>query len=334
MTGMEMRAAKIVQPGGVEVLEVQKVAKPQPGVSDVLVRVHASALNRADILQRRGKYPAPRGVHPDIPGMEFAGEVEACGSLVSLWKAGDRVMGLVGGGAHAEYVVAHERTLAEIPSHLSWEEAAAIPEAFITAHDALWIQAGLRPNERVLIHAVGSGVGLAATQIAHAMNALSSGTSRTADKLQRARAYGLDSGFAISGNPTAEDGQQWAAGGAFDVVLDLVGGPYTNASLHALAPKGRIILIGTMGGARGELDLGLMLGRRARLVGTVLRSRPLEEKISVTLSFAREVLPLFARGILRPVIDSVFDLSDIGRAHDRMESNETFGKVILRVAKP
>jgi NADPH:quinone reductase len=334
MTGMEMRAARILQPGGVEVLQVQTFAKPQPGVCDVLVRVHASALNRADILQRRGKYPAPRGVHPDIPGMEFAGEVEACGSLVSLWKAGDRVMGLVGGGAHAEYVVAHERTLAEIPSHLSWEEAAAIPEAFITAHDALWIQAGLRPNERVLIHAVGSGVGLAATQIAHAMNALSSGTSRTADKLQRARAYGLDSGFAISGNPTAEDGQQWAAGGAFDVVLDLVGGPYTNASLHALAPKGRIILIGTMGGARGELDLSLMLGRRARLVGTVLRSRPLEEKISVTLSFAREVLPLFARGILRPVIDSVFDLSDIGQAHDRMESNETFGKVILRVAKP
>ena len=159
MPGMEMRAAKIVRPGGVEVLEVGQVAGPQPGMSDVLVRVQTSALNRADILQRRGKYPAPRGVPPDIPGMEFAGEVEACGSLVSLWKTGDRVMGLVGGGAHAEYLVAHERTLAGIPPNLSWEEAAAIPEAFITAHDALWIQAGLRPSERVLIHAVGSGVG-------------------------------------------------------------------------------------------------------------------------------------------------------------------------------
>ena len=328
-----MRAATITEPGAVEVLQVAEVPTPQPGAFDVLVRIRASALNRADILQRRGQYPAPPGAPADIPGLEFAGEVASAGPLVSLWKPGNRIMGLTGGGAHAEYLVAHERTLAEIPKNLSWEEAAAIPEAFITAHDALWVQAGLRPNERVLIHAIGSGVGLAAAQLANAMRAFSFGTSRTPDKLQQAKAYGLDGGFVVPGIPTAEDGRRWASDGAFDVILDLVGGPYTNASLHALAPKGRIVLIGTMAGARSELDLGLMLGRRAHMMGTALRARPLEEKISVTRAFAKEVVPLFIRGMLHPAIDSTFDLSEIRAAHERMESNKSFGKIVLRIAQ-
>ena len=327
-----MRAVAIRSFGGPEVLEVRTLPKPLPQGSDVLVRVRASALNRADVLQRRGLYPPPPGV-TDIPGLEFAGELEAIGTAVQLWKPGQRVIGLVAGGAHADYLVAHERTLAPAPQNLTWPELAAIPEAFITAHDALWTQAGLRPNERVLIHAVGSGVGLAALQLTRAINAVPFGTSRTAGKLQKAKALGLEAGFDVPGAATPETGKQWAANGGFDVILDLVGGAYTNASLHALAPRGRIMLVGTMAGARSELDLALMLHKRAIMIGTVLRARPLEEKIAVTHAFARELLPLFSRGILRPIIDSEFSMADVRQAHQRMESNESFGKVVLRMSE-
>ncbi len=325
----QMTAVLIEGAGDSSVLRVSRLPRPDVGRSEVLVRVQASALNRADILQRKGKYPAPPGSPANIPGLEFAGEVASVGSDVQLWKSGDRVMGLVGGGAHAEYVAVHERTLARIPPELSFEEAAAIPEAFITAHDALWIQAALRPSERVLIHAAGSGVGLAAIQLTRAMNATPLGTTRTAEKLQRAREYGLEDGFIVSNSPSAEDGKQWGSSGALDLVIDLVGGPYTNASLHALAQQGRVMLIGTMGGPKAELDLPLMLAKRVRLIGTVLRARPLEEKIALTRRFATEVLPLFSAGILRPVIDSRFDLREIRSAHARMESNQTFGKIVL-----
>ena len=324
-----MNAVVITRPGGPEVLEIKALAKPQPEATEVLVRVYGSALNRADLLQRRGLYPAPPGAPADIPGLEFAGEVESTGPAVQLWKSGQRVMGLVGGGAHAEYVVVHERTLCEIPANLSWEQAAAIPEAFITAHDALWLQAALRPCERVLIHAVGSGVGLAALQLTRAMNAIPFGTSRSPDKLERARALGLEGGFFVLDSPTPDTGKTWSAEGGFDVVIDLVGGEYTNASLHALAPRGRIMLIGTIGGAKSGIDIGLMLGKRAHMIGTVLRARPLEEKIAVSRRFATEVVPLFARDVLKPVIDSCFDLREIRKAHERMESNQTFGKVVL-----
>ena len=326
-----MNAILITRPGGPDVLELKAVPKPLPQAGEVLVRVRASALNRADLLQRRGLYPAPPGAPADIPGLEFAGEVEATGSAVQLWKPGQRVMGLVGGGAHAEYLVAHERTLCEVPPNLSWEQAAAIPEAFITAHDALWVQAALRPCERVLIHAVGSGVGLAALQLTRALNAIPFGTSRTPDKLERAKTFGLEGGFVVPDSPTADTGKIWSAGGGFDVVMDMVGGEYTNASVRGLAMLGRIMLIGSMGGAKSGIDLGMMLGKRAHMIGTMLRARPLEEKIAVSRRFAKEVVPLFARGVLKPVIDSCFDLRNIRQAHERMESNETFGKVILRM---
>lgn len=331
MSNQQMRAAVITAAGGPEALQVLTVPRPIPQQSEVLVRVRASALNRADLLQRRGLYPAPPGVPTDIPGIEFAGEVVATGPRVQLWNLGQRVMGLVGGGAHAEYLVAHERTVAELPSNLSWEDAAGIPEAYITAHDSLWIQAGLRPDERVLIHVVGSGVGIAAVQLTRGMNAIPFGTSRTADKIDRAKEYGLESGFVVPTPPTREDAKRWTADGAFDVILDLAGGAYASASLHALAPRGRIMLIGTMAGQRTEVELGLMLSKRARMMGTVLRSRPLEEKIAATQAFAKEVIPLFARGVLRPVIGSEFNLADVRRAHERMESNQSFGKIILRM---
>lgn len=326
-----MLAVVISRPGPPDVLEIRGTVRPVPQTSEVLVRVRASALNRADLLQRRGHYPAPPGVPADIPGMEFAGEVESVGDAVQLWKPGQRVMGLIGGGAYAEYLVAHERTLIEVPRNLSWEQAASIPEAFITAHDALWGQAGLRPSERVLIHAVGSGVGLAALQLARAMQAIPFGTSRTQDKIDRAKEYGLEAGFAVPNAPTVEDSKAWSATGVFDVVIDLTGGPYVNASLRALARRGRIMLVGTVAGSKAEIDLGLALSKRARITGTVLRARPLEEKIAVSRLFAKEVVPLFAQGILRTVIDSEFSLRDVRHAHERMESNESFGKIVLRI---
>jgi putative PIG3 family NAD(P)H quinone oxidoreductase len=324
-----MSAVVIARPGGPEVLEIRQVQRPSPQASEVLVRVRASALNRADLLQRRGLYPAPAGVPADIPGLEFAGEVAETGAAVQLWTPGDRVMGLIAGGAQAQYSVAHERTIAEIPSSLTYEQAAAVPETFITAHDSLWKQAALRPGERVLIHAVASGVGLAAAQLTRALNATAVGTSRTADKLERAKEFGLAGGFLVPHSPNADDGKRWSASGPFDIVIDLVGGPYVDASLHALASRGRMMLIGSTAGAKSELDLGQLMSKRASMIGTMLRARPLEEKISVTRSFATEVLPLFQRGILQPVIDSRFHISDIRLAHERMESNANFGKIVL-----
>ncbi|MGH9556323.1 MAG: NAD(P)H-quinone oxidoreductase [Terriglobales bacterium] len=328
-----MRAVVISRPGGPEVLEVRDVSTPQPAAGEMLVRVMASALNRADILQREGRYPAPPGAPADIPGIEFAGEVAALGPGASLWRTGQRVFGITGGGGHAEYLVAHEHTLAEVPPNLTWTEAAAIPEAFITAHDALWQQASLRVSERVLIHAVGSGVGLAAVQLVRARGAVPYGTARTEEKLTRAREYGLEDGVVLreSLEPLAGHAAQWTSGHGFDVVLDLVGGPYVAASISALGLKGRLMLVGTLAGVRAELDLRAVLGKRLRLVGTVLRSRPLEEKIAATLAFATDVVPLFAQGKLHGVVDSEFPLAEIRAAHQRMESNATFGKVVIKI---
>ena len=328
-----MRAAVITRPGGPEVLEVRDVARPEPGTGEVLVRIRASALNRADLLQREGRYPAPPGWPADIPGMEIAGEVAACGPAASLWKVGDRVFGIVGGGGNAQFIVTHERTLAAIPENLDWREAAAVPEAFITAHDALVTQAEVRSSERVLIHAVGSGVGLAALQLARAAGALPLGDARTAAKIERARSLGLADGFVVDDiGALAQRVRERTNGTGVEIVLDLVGGEYLAASIAAAAPKGRIILIGTMGGRDASLPLGVILGKRLTLRGTVLRARPLEEKIIATRAFAAQVVPLLARGAVRPVVDRVFPLDQIGDAHRYLESNATFGKVVIEIA--
>ena len=335
-----MKAAIITRPGGPEVLEIREVEAPVPAAGEVLVRVRASALNRADLLQRRGRYPAPPGFPPDIPGIEFAGEVAALGSGAHRWKTGQRVFGITGGGAQAEFLVAHEGTLAEIPPNLDWAEAAAVPEVFITAHDALWVQAGLAAGERVLIHAVGSGVGLAAVQLVRARGAIPYGTSRTADKIERAREYGLEDGAVVT-DPAAELpelARRWAPerspaqpGAGFDVILDLVGGAYLPASLQSMRLKGRLMLVGTVAGSSAEVKFAPLMSQRLTLRGTSLRGRPLEEKIAVTAKFAAEVVPLLGNGTLRPTIDSRFPLGEIRQAHQRLESNETFGKVVLEL---
>ena len=326
-----MRAAVFTRAGGVEVIEVREVRRPEPGTGEVLVRVRASALNRADIIQRQGNYPAPAGSPSDIPGLELAGEVAACGPNVSLWEVGSRVYGVVGGGAQAEYVVVHERQLAPVPAALAYLDAAAVPEAFITAHDALITQAGTRLGERVLINAVGSGVGLAAVQLARAAGAVVYGDARTADKIDRARAFGLEDGVVVASDlgVLAREAARWSAGAGMDVILDLVGGPYTAASINAAAPKGRIMLIGTMGGRDAPLPLGMILGKRLTIRGTVLRARPLEEKVAATRAFVAQVNPLFERGVLRPVVDRVFPLAALAEAHSYLESNVSFGKIVI-----
>ncbi len=326
-----MRAVVISQPGGPEVLDIREVPTPVPAAGEVLVRVRAAGLNRADLLQRQGRYPAPPGVPADIPGLEFAGEVSQLGAEVARWRSGQRVFGIIAGGAHAEYLVAHQHTLAEVPSNLDWTEAAAIPEVFITAHDAMCKQAALRAGETVLIHAVGSGVGLAGVQLARAFGAVPYGSARTAEKIERARAIGLEDGVALCGSfdPLAEAAQRWTAGRGFDVILDLVGGPSVSASVDTLASKGRLMLIATSAGRRAEFDLARALSRRITIRGTVLRARPLDEKIAVTRAFTEEVVPLFAAGKLRPNLDRVYPFAEVRAAHQRLESNQTFGKVVL-----
>ena len=328
-----MKAVVISSPGGPEVLELREVATPQPAADQVLVRVRAAGVNRADLLQRAGHYPPPPGSPLDIPGLEFAGEVAELGPEARLWKPGKRVFGITGGGAYAEFLVAHERTLAEIPPNLDWIQAASIPEAFITAHDALWKQAALRPSETVLIHAVGSGVGLAAVQLARAIGSVPFGTSRTHDKLQRARQYGMEDGVELreSLDPLPPAVERWTGGRGINVVMDIVGGNYVGASLRALASHGRIVVISSAGGAVAQIDLRLLMTRRLMIRGTVLRARPLEEKIAATRAFADEVVPLFAHEILRTVVEAQFPLEQAAAAHARLESNRTFGKLVLRL---
>jgi putative PIG3 family NAD(P)H quinone oxidoreductase len=329
-----MKAVVITSPGGVDVLEVGDVDAPPPPVADrVRVRVRASALNRADLLQRMGRYPAPPGAPVNIPGLEFAGEVDQVGPEVHNLRIGDRVFGICGGGAQAEYINVPSSHLAAIPDNLDWAAAAAVPEVFITAHDALFTQAHLQPGESVLVHAVGSGVGTAAVQLIKAVGARSFGTSRTADKVERAEQLGLDQSLIVKDDPLAlvDAVKEWSRGKGADVVLDLVGAAYLEASLRAMALKGRMIQVGTTSGSKATLDYGLVMSKRLTLKGTVLRARSVEEKATATRLFEKHVVPLFEQGLVKPVIDRTFELSEIREAHRRMESNENFGKIVLLV---
>jgi len=276
-----MKAIVITRPGGPEVLEVQERPKPEPGLGQITVRVRASALNRADILQRQGNYPVPAGSAADISGMEYAGEVDAVGPAATLWKIGDRVMGIVGGGSHAEFVNVHEREAMPVPKSMSWEEAGAIPEVFLTAYDALFNRLKLRTGETLLIHAVGSGVGTAGLQIARVAGARVIGTARSADKLERAKKLGLD--VAVDASRGDWVSQVEAAIGAERVhaLMDLVGGSYLDGNLRVVALRGRIVVVGLTAGATAQFNMGVLLRKRLTMVGTALRSRTLEEKIAL-----------------------------------------------------
>jgi putative PIG3 family NAD(P)H quinone oxidoreductase len=330
----EMKAVTIIAHGGVEGLEVREVeGSPPPKADRVRVRVRAAALNRADLLQLRGRYPAPPGIPQHIPGLEFAGEVDEVGDEVCLWKAGQRVFGITGGGAQAEYLVALENHLVEIPKNFDWSEAASVPEVFITAHDALFTRAKLQCGETVLVHAAGSGVGTAAIQLANAAGATVFGTSRTADKLERARPYGLHGTVVVKDDRTAIVAavQDWTERRGVDVILDLVGAAYLEANLNALAPKGRMVLVGTTSGSKANLDFSKMLQKRLTVIVTVLRARSNEEKATATRLFAEHVVPLLADRKVQPVIDTVYRLEEVRDAYARLESNESFGKIVLRI---
>lgn len=327
-----MKAVLFGGKGGPEVISLGELPDPSPSRGEVLVRVRAAALNRADLLQRRGLYPPPPGHREDVPGLELAGEVAAVGAGVTAWKTGDRVMCITAGEAQAELCTVHERMLLRIPDGLSFEDAAALPEAGVTSHDALFTLGGLRPGWPVLIHAVGSGVSTVAVQIAKAAGATVIGTSRTPEKLERARALGLDHGLLIGKEEPrfADEVKRLTGRRGCPLILDFVGGPYAAENLAALAPLGRIVVIGTMGGAKPAVDLGLLMRARGSIVGTVLRPRPLEEKIAATQAFGRDVLPLVTQGKVRPVVDAVLPAAAAREAHERMERNESFGKLVLR----
>lgn len=326
-----MRAAVYAGAGGVEVIAIRDdVPEPDVGSDDALVEVAYAGLNRADILQRRGGYPAPKG-NVETPGLEFSGIVRAVGARVESVAPGDRVCGLVAAGAHAQRLTTNAGTLSRVPDGVTLRDAAALPEAFITAHDALFERAGFHLGETALVHAVGSSVGLAAVALAKRAGGVAIGTSRTEEKLVRAGQHGLDLGLTLDHRWV---GRVLAATNArgVDVILDFVGAPMLDDNLKAVALGGRIVQIGTMGGAQASLNLGLLLSKRAALHGTVLRSRPLEEKITLAKMFSRELLPLFARGDLQPEIDSVLPLDDLRAAHERMERDANFGKIVIAVA--
>ena len=326
-----MRAAVITEPGGPEVLKVMEVDDPAPGPEDVLVDVKATALNRADTLQRQGGYPAPPGSPDDIPGLEFAGIVLEAGDRVTGVAKGDRVFGLLGGGGYASRVVTHHRMAILIPDGWDFVQAAAIPEVFLTAYDALFNRGGLKMGERVLIHAAGSGVGTAAVQLAHHAGAFVFGTAGSAEKLSGAAKLGLDVGINYHQQDFAAVVKEHTGGAGVDVLLDVVGGPYWDQNIASMAILGRLVEVGLMGGGRVEVDLSQLLFKRLQVWGTVLRSRPIEEKLALNAQFKRHVLPHLVSGSMKPVVDRSFPLEEVVEAHRYMESNANFGKIVLTV---
>ena len=312
-----MIAVTFLGAGGPEVMSVGERPDPVPLPSEVLVRVTHAGLNPADLIQRAGNYPAPPGSPADIPGLEVAGTVIACGESVTTWRAGDRVFGLVGGGGLSDTVAVHERHVARIPDNLTDREAAAVPEAFITAHDAVFTRAGLAMGETLLVNGASGGVGTAAVQLGVATGARVLANSRShSDAL-------VDLG--------AEPCPLSEARGV-DVVLELVGAANLQASLEALAVRGRIIVVGTGAGADAEISLRALMGRRASLMGTVLRARHMEEKAAAVQVFARSVVPQIASGRVRPVIDRVFPVAEAAAAFDHLAAPGKLGKVLLELA--
>jgi putative PIG3 family NAD(P)H quinone oxidoreductase len=326
-----MRAVVLRSHGGPEVLSVEDVPDPVPGPDEIVVAVRASALNRADLLQRMGLYPNPYPEDLEIPGLEYAGTVSQVGSRVRRWVPGDAVMGITGGGAHAERVVVHERQAMRIPAGVSLDDAAAIPEVFLTAWDALVLQGGLTSGRWALVHAGASGVGTAAIQVATAIGARVAVTC-SGSKVEACRALGADLVVDYGSEDFVAEVLRATAGVGADVILDVIGGDYVERNVRAVAVQGRIVQVGVMGGGAASLNVGALLPKRAALIGTVLRARPLEEKIAVSRRFEAEVVPLFENGRMRPVIDSRYPLQRVAEAHERLASNATVGKILLDMA--
>ena len=318
-----MRAIVFIGAGGNEVMRLEERDDPRPSGDDVLVEVRYAGLNPADLAQREGRYPAPPGSPPDVPGIEVAGTVAALGPTARRFDLGERVFGIVGGGGLADRVLVHERHVCAVPESLDDLAAAAVPEAFVTAHDAVLTQAGLRPGELLVVNGANGGVGTAAVQLASATGARVLATVRAADLRDRVAALGAD----VVGPDELVDAAR-ERGGA-DVVLELVGAPNLGKDLDSLAVKGRIVVVGTGAGDEAPLSLRALMGRRARLIGTVLRARPLEEKAFAVQIFAREVVPHLASGRVASLVDRVFPAAEAATAFDRLASPGKLGKVLL-----
>jgi putative PIG3 family NAD(P)H quinone oxidoreductase len=325
-----MRAIRVKSPGGPEALELVELADPHPASHEISIDVHASALNRADLLQRRGLYPPPPG-ESDVLGLECAGVVREVGKETTRFQPGARVMALLGSGGYAERVRVHENLVLPIPEQLSFEQAAAVPEAFLTAYEALFAAAELAPGESVLIHAGASGVGIAALEVARELGARVFSTLRSATKRDKLARLGAERVIVVGDEDFAEVVEQQTRGRGVDVVLDLVGGAYAPQNQRALSAGGRWVVVGLLGGARASLDLSQLLMKRQTLRGIVMRSRPLPEKTAIVRGFLRDLWPWLEAGRLTPLVDRTFALGDAALAHAYMETNESFGKIVLRV---
>ena len=302
-------------------LRVDERPDPEPATNELLVRVRAAGLNGADMLQRKGAYPAPPGSPPDIPGLELAGEVASRGPGVERFEEGDRVMAIVGGGGQAELATLHERAAMPVPEGLDWPEAGGLPEVFTTAHDALFTQAALRPGERLLVHGAAGGVGSAAIQMASAAGARVTASVRNEDLRGEVEKLGA----------AVIEPEGFEERGPFDVVLELVGAPNLAGNLQALATGGRIVVIGVGAGPKAEINLLALMGKRATLRGSTLRARPLEEKALAMRAVEREVLPLFGTGALRVPVAASYPLDEVEQAYERFEAGAKLGKVVLTV---
>lgn len=311
-----MRAATIVD-GRVE---VRDHADPEPGTGEVLIRVRAAGINNADLIQMRGFYPAPPGVPADIPGLELAGEVAAVGPNAERFKPGDRVMAVVAGGAQAELAVVHERTLIPVPDNVDWPVAGGFPETYTTAHDALFTQCGLSCGERVLVSGGAGGVGTSAVQLAHAAGAVVTASVRNAGLHDEVRRLGAD-------DVVGPD--DFVAAGPYDVIMELIGGPNMPRNLEALAPGGRIVVIGVGAGAQAEVNLLMLMAKRASIHASTLRSRPLEQKAAAAQAVEHHVVPLLARGRINVPVAETFPLDDVAQAYERFAAGGKLGKLCL-----
>lgn len=323
-----MRAVVLRSHGGPECLTIEEVPDPVVGVDEVLIEIASTALNRADLLQVLGLYPNPRPSSLEIPGLEFSGTVVAVGDRVTLWKLGDEVMAIDAGGAYAERIAVHERQLMAVPDRVEVRDAAAIPEVFLTAWDALVVQGGLTSGRWALVHAGGSGVGTAGIQIAKAIGARVAVTC-SAGKVQACRQLGADVVIDYGSQDFVAEARGATGGRGVDVILDVIGGDYIDRNLQAVASQGRVVQVGLMGGGSASINMGLVLTKRVSLIGTVLRARPIEEKVALTQRFIREMLPLFASGELRPIVDSRYPFAQIADAHRYMATNANTGKILI-----
>ena len=325
-----MKAVIIDGHGGPEVLKVAEVETPRPGPGELLVRVRTSALNRADTLQRKGVYPPPPG-ESDLPGLELAGEVEEWGEGVSGFSRGQRVFGLVGGGGYAQYALMDAGMAMTIPDDWSFQQAAAVPEVYFTANETIFVLGNLQPGESVLIHAGGSGVGTAGIQMAHHIGAKVYFTAGSPDKIERAMSLGADAGINYKTHDFKDEVLRLTDGVGVDVVEDFLGASYLERNIAVLKPCGRLIFVGMMGGVKADLNIGVVMAKRLQIKGSVMRPVSIEEKRRITRRFLERWLPVLVEGGIKPVIDSVFPMARVAEAHQAMEDNRNFGKILLDI---